>query len=199
MHSLLADLLCKINRRRNFFFSCRRVLVYIYSRRSCHTETKKERLWKACDVTVKATIREVTMHWPRLTRFPQRWAPCHRPPLLRLNPAPPSPSGPSICTSPRCEVKCGDRPGWCVSTALSILISLRHANKSCLLDWEAVFPDDQYSGKDCCHGDQDHRCNNPRVQPKPGLRRQMNSIRSNSGVVKEPINLTAQIHDVWLW
>lgn len=40
-------------------------------------------------------------HWPRLTGLPPRRAPCRRPHLSPLNPAPPSASAESICTSPR--------------------------------------------------------------------------------------------------
>lgn len=182
---------------------CPGVIGAVHSRRLYHRETKREAI-KDARCHCEGYNQEVTTHWPRLTRFPRRRRPCQHPPLLPpLNLGLPSPSAPSICTSPRWNKSAATGRGGLMrfppSLALGILISLRHANKSCLLDWEAVFPDDQYRGKDCCQAHRDHRRNNPRVQPKGGLRRQMNSIRSNSGVVKEPIKLTAQIHDVWPW
>lgn len=113
MHSLVADLNHTISH-----FSSRPAASRcdIYSRRSCHKEKKNRKLQMTCDVmrmvtavstctveriTVKATIREVTMHWPRLTPLPLCWPPCHRPPPSLLNPDPPSTSAVSICMSPR--------------------------------------------------------------------------------------------------
>lgn len=142
-----------------------------YSNRSCQKKnSKRHMMWSTrlercrlllnanCSVEqrrMRAAARRAMRYWPHLTPAPLCTAPCRHLPRSRLNPDPPVASALSICKWLRwnkvvwqIRVKCI----CCVN-----LFSNRRVKGSlleiCLLDWEAVFSDDQYSSSHCYHRD----------------------------------------------